>query len=143
MIFDDLQWLDEASIALLHYAMRSLYRSPIKFICTARPHELKQNQPGSKSLEALRRDKRIEWIELKPLELSEIADLIKVFLRQDNSTSKVPASENLQRIYTDSGGNPLFALETVRALLEGDTANLGDLGSLISDRLDRLDRLDV
>lgn len=138
VIFDDLQWLDEASIALLHYVTRSLYRSEIKFVCTLRTQELKENQPVEKFLQALRRDKKIEWLELKPLNSSEIENLTKIMLAQSQEFAISQTNEHLQRIYTDSGGNPLFALETARALWSGDTSNLGDLASLIGDRLKRL-----
>ncbi len=65
--------------------------------------------------------------------------MIQIFLSQRNSTlESQPSPEHWQRIYRDSGGNPLFALENARALWSGDTTNLGDLTSLIGDRLNRL-----
>ena len=137
LIFDDLQWLDEASIALLHYVVRSLCRSPIKFICTARPQELNQNQLGTGFLRALRRDLKIKEIELKPLECTEIDELVQNFL--SHRDFKPQAIVDLQRIYQDSGGNPLFAIETARAISEGGTSNLGNLTNLVGDRLNRLD----
>jgi hypothetical protein len=71
-------------------------------------------------MRALRRDGRLRRIELQPLDAAAVAQLV--------------GDDHAARIFADSGGNPLFALELAAAGADG-----GDtLDELLRDRLDRL-----
>lgn len=135
IILDDIQWLDEASTALLHYAIRLLGNSTILFACAARPMDLPANQPVSKVVQALRREQRLRTLALTPLDQQQTAALI---------CASTPDEEHLQqavmqRVFAESGGNPLFILEIVRSLSQSDTAHADNLESLIQDRLLQLE----
>ncbi len=126
--FDDIQWLDDASVSLLHYALRLLRSTPVLFAFSARRQELQQNPAVATLIQTLRRDQRLDALDVGPLDHSAILALIRT----------VDGSMNGDRIYRDSGGNPLFALEAVRALHQQGQVNSSTLQSLIADRLKNL-----
>ncbi|HEY9624681.1 MAG TPA: BTAD domain-containing putative transcriptional regulator [Crinalium sp.] len=137
VILDDIQWIDEASCALLHYATRLLNRVPVLFACTSRSKELDDNASVSRVVQALRRERRLQTIELRPLTQQDTTELIH---RMSQTQSLDLCWEQVaDRIFLDSGGNPLFALEITRALSYGDTRHSDNLELLIRDRLQRLD----
>ncbi|MDX2229786.1 MAG: BTAD domain-containing putative transcriptional regulator [Leptolyngbyaceae cyanobacterium bins.349] len=140
VVLDDIQWIDEASSALLHYAVRLLSHLPIKFACTARVSELKENAAIERMLQALRREQRLRILELQPFDRGQTADLIRSI---PGSIQAINASdlslELVDQIFSDSGGNPLFALEIARAWSQDRVAHGDNLEALIRDRLQRLD----
>jgi DNA-binding SARP family transcriptional activator/tetratricopeptide (TPR) repeat protein len=107
---DDLQWIDEASAALLHYAIR---KGATRFVLAARPGEIDDNRHAV----YLQRGLRLATIPLGPLSLDETMELV-----------------NDRKIAELSEGIPLFALELVRSGSPG-----GALQSVIASRLDHLD----
>ncbi|WOB45345.1 AAA family ATPase [Thermoleptolyngbya oregonensis NK1-22] len=136
IVLDDIQWIDEASSSLLHYAIRLLSQHSVFFACTARTKELDDNAAVLRGLQALRRERRLLTLALQPLEPKQTAALIRsVYALPDLEWSP----EKTQQVFIDSGGNPLFALEIARALSAGEAAHADSLELLIGDRLQRLD----
>ncbi|MBD2461381.1 AAA family ATPase [Oscillatoria sp. FACHB-1407] len=125
VILDNAQWLDEASIALLHYAARLFNQTTVRFACAARPRELTQNQSLGKLIQALRRDNRLRTVELPLLEQADIVQLVHA----------VNGAIDGNQVFADSGGNPLFALEITRAASQPGHVSLDSLEALIQDRL--------
>jgi DNA-binding SARP family transcriptional activator len=140
ILLDDIQWIDEASSALLHYASRLLSQFPVKFACTARSGELSVNTAISQVLQALRREQRLKTIELAPFDRGDISELMQTVNRSHAFDLSV---ELVDQVFTDSGGNPLFVLEIARALsqnlLQSPTHPMANLAELIGDRLQQLD----
>ncbi len=128
VILDNIQWLDEASTALLHYAARLLGHTRVRFACAARTRELAAKQSVSKLVQALRREHRLQSLELSLLDQTQIVELVRGI---------DPAIDGKQ-IFTESGGNPLFALEIARAMAQHGTAHSDSLEALIQDRLQQL-----
>lgn len=135
VMLDDIQWMDEASSALLHYASRLLYDLPVKFACTARSGELSSNVAISQVLRALRREQRLNTIELRPFDRGTTAELIRT-VNTDHSFNL--SLELVDQVFSDSGGNPLFVLEIARALSQSQSHYGDNLESLIRDRLEQL-----
>ena len=129
VVIDDLQWLDDASVALLHYVSREIHGRPILLACGARPGELEANSSAARLIHGWTRERNPLRLELKPLTPAQTGEL----------ASAVGASANCERIIAESGGNPLFAIELARALNEGEDALAETLEGLISDRLAQLD----
>lgn len=135
LLFDDIQWMDDASAALLHYVIRVLRHYPLQIACTARPGELAGNAAIADVLKALRREQRLQALDLAPLNQAQTRELLC-------SSGTVEPSELslswVNQLFTDSGGNPLFALELARSrgYPSGDSSTLE---SLIGDRLQQLD----
>ena len=134
IVLDDIQWLDEASVAFLHYAARLLSQAPILFACAARTQELERNPAVSKVLQAFYREQWVQRLELAPLAPASTAEL----------AHQISQDIDGNHVFADSGGNPLFALEVARALSQAAGPNSNqpfshDLSTLIQGRLLPLD----
>ena len=124
IVLDDIQWLDEASTALLHYVARVLNRS-VWFACAARCREIEDNLPVHKFVQAIRRENRLQTIDLKPLDVNHTAQL----------ANTITAHIDVHQVFAGSGGNPLFILEIVRGQEGTDQSTLA---ALIQERLSHL-----
>lgn len=136
IVLDDIQWIDEASASLFHYAIRLLSQHPVFFACTACSKELDDNAAVLRGLQALRREQRLLTLPVQPLEPEHTAALIRSVCESPDSEW---SPEMTQQVFIDSGGKPLFALEIARALSVGETARTDNLELLIGDRLQQLD----
>src|SRR6266542_390291 len=121
---DDVQWLDDASAALLHYASRALENAPVLLACAARPGELADNPAALRTVRALGRGDGAVRLELENLREDEIAEL----------AGRVAPSVDPSRVYAESEGNPLFAL-LVAGALRGGAEAWASLDALFADRL--------
>jgi DNA-binding SARP family transcriptional activator len=137
VILDDIQWIDEASSALLNYAIRLLSHLPIRFACTGRSRELEANGAILRVLQSLRREQRLHTLQVQPFDRAQTVELLRSIPTVHSSQQL--SIELVDRVFVDSGGNPLFALEVARALLQDETTQAETLESLIHDRLQQLD----
>jgi DNA-binding SARP family transcriptional activator len=128
VLLDDLHWLDEPSMALLHFAVRQLADRGVAFVATARSAELDDHLACRRVVQALRRDDLLVDLPVGPLPDTTIAEL----------TRPIAPDADPTRIAGASNGNPLLALEMARALARGDDPLASRLDALIGDRLDRL-----
>ena len=100
---DDLHWADPASVELLLYLLRRPPATPLLAAVASRSSQL---QPEAAALlEDTHRDSRGIALELAPLTAREAAALFP---------SDLPTAL-AERIYTESGGNPFFLMELMRA----------------------------
>jgi DNA-binding CsgD family transcriptional regulator len=126
---DDLQWLDTPSRHVLEFALRRIDPEPVGVLAAVR-----LEGESSWSVEGARR------LRLGPLNLAELFEVIRAEL------GKAFPRPTLVRIEHASGGNPFFALELARAVMERGEPLQGsaplpvpdDLGELILGRLSRL-----
>jgi hypothetical protein len=125
LIFDDLQWFDEASLALLHYVARAQPSSPMLVACTARSAELADSPQALRLVRAMKRDDRLRDVGLGPLDANATSAIAR----------GIDPRADVTRIAAESGGNPFFALELARAG-EGATESLE---ALLYERLDRVE----
>ncbi len=136
LVLDDIQWLDEASSSLLHYAIRLLRPLPVWIACTGRSGELATNAAVVQVLRSLRREQRLQTLEVSPLDAAQTAALIA------QSKTLLPASNAdipVEQVFIDSGGNPLLALEIARSRRQNQASSAHTLEALIGDRLEQLD----
>ena len=123
VILDDVQWIDDGSAALLHYIARS---SPaVRIACAARPGELADNAAALRLVRGLTREGAVHQIGLSPLDAAETAAL---------AVAHAPGVD-AARVFAESGGHPLFAVEIARALARGDT-EWSSLEALLGERLE-------
>jgi DNA-binding SARP family transcriptional activator len=127
LAFDDMQWCDESSAAALHYATRINRDRPLLCLLAAREGELRDNGPVQQALRGLRHDGLLEELNLGPLPVAQIRQLIEL-------CAPTADSDALSR---QCAGNPLLAIELARAEAAGDSG--GSLEELVRDRLTRLD----
>ncbi|TVQ26016.1 MAG: transcriptional regulator, partial [Leptolyngbya sp. DLM2.Bin15] len=135
IVLDDIQWMDDASSALLHYAVRRLRSLPVWIACSARVAELVSNTAVSQVLQALRREQQLHTFDVVPLDREQTAELLH--------STIAPATlslDTVNQVFIDSGGNPLFALEIARALSHTSKQPAAQpIEDLIRDRLQQLD----
>ncbi len=109
---DDVQWLDPPSAEALAYAARRLAAEPVGFLLARRPGR-------SFDLERAFGAKRLDRIEVGPLSLGALRLLLSRRL-------KLSLPRYLLRRLLDSTlGNPLFALEVGRMLVEAGEPAVG------------------
>ena len=108
---DDAPWLDGASADALAFAARRLGREPVSFIISKR----------------LRSEAVVEGA-LHPITRFELAGLSIGATRRmlSDRLGLVLSRRVLQRVTELTGGNPLFALEVARTLVDRDPLEIGD-----------------
>jgi DNA-binding CsgD family transcriptional regulator len=134
---DDLQWLDTPSWGVLEFALRRLETEPVGVVSAVR---LERGESAQRSLGRFASQNRIRRVRLGPLNLAALHEILRAEL---GCTFPRPT---LVRIERTSSGNPFFALELARAILERGEPVVGsaalpvpeDLVELLERRLRRL-----
>jgi len=129
LIIDDVQWLDEASTALLHYAARAFTApAPLLIAIAAREGEIDDNAALARAWQSLRREHRLLDLRLGPLDEDATQELVR------HVDPKLDGGE----LYRRSEGNPLIVLELARAATAGE-AEGGTFSDLIAAHLTRIE----
>jgi DNA-binding SARP family transcriptional activator/tetratricopeptide (TPR) repeat protein len=129
LLLDDVQWLDEASAALLHFVARAEGLRHVVLGCAARSGELGDNAAVLRVVRTLERDRRLDQHHLGPLDVADTGALIRAaYPGVDGAT-----------IFAACDGHPLYALEIARALAAGGSPAPTTLDALIDERLAGLD----
>lgn len=132
---DDVQWLDEPTLAALLFALRRIDGVPVRALLAQRS--------GAESPLAVATQippDRLTRVPVEPLTFGATQQLVRS--RVDPTLARPVA----RRLHDASGGNPFFALELAAALVRhGVPANAADelpvpstIGGLLAERLDRL-----
>ena len=128
VLFDDLQWVDELSVSLLHYVIRAFDKPHrVVFAATARSSELSDNEPAQRLVNSIARERWLEEIPLGPLDELAGAALAKSMAPGRDVTLVIAVSE----------GNPLFTVELARALANGQNAIPESIESVLAEHLSR------
>jgi DNA-binding NarL/FixJ family response regulator/tetratricopeptide (TPR) repeat protein len=129
---DDVPWLDEPSAQALVFAARRLTDEPVRFLLARRPG------PATELERALER-RGLEHLRVGPLSLGATRRLLAERL---NLSLPRPL---LRRVVESTLGNPLFALEVGRTLLERGLPRVGEdlplpaaVNELLGSRVARL-----
>jgi predicted ATPase len=125
ILFDDAQWCDESSIALLHYVFRRCQSLPLLLILAVRGVEMKENKALTQIIGGFRHEARLSEISLRPLDDKSITRLIK---------TQAPGAD-VEQLVHNCAGNPLFAIELARADAGGRRGD--SLSDLVNSRLSR------
>ena len=108
LIFEDLHWADEQMLGFIEHLVEWSSEAPILVLCTARP-ELYERSPGWGGGK-----RNATTIGLSPLSADETALLLAGLLEQTVLPADMQAA-----LLERSGGNPLYAEEFVRMLIDG------------------------
>ncbi|MBI2543736.1 MAG: hypothetical protein HYW16_00660, partial [Candidatus Rokubacteria bacterium] len=129
-VFENCQWLDQASTEFLNYWAASIPRAPALVVLTCRPGA---NPPAAGSPVSSR-------IVLQPLEPDDRATLARAILGDSPVRPRL-----LEAVVEKTGGNPLFIEEVSRSLRETDLSKGADALRIPPTILDvlaaRIDRL--
>src|SRR5215469_1247036 len=136
---DDLQWLDVPSRRVLQFAVRRLSDEPIGFLVAMRSGS---NEMDTLGFGAAARPEYVRHLHLGPLPPTAVERLLRSRLHASL------ASRLIKRLGEASGGNPMFALELGRVLLDSPEADQpgrpvaipASLTEVVGSRLSRLPR---
>lgn len=109
VVVDDVQWLDTATRSALAYTLRRCEGLPVGILASLRGDA---DEPTPLGLERALDPSRLERIRVGPVSVGALFQLLRTRL------GHAFARPALMRIAEWSGGNPLFALEIGRAILE-------------------------
>ncbi len=122
VLLDDLHQSDASSWETLDYLARGLEAEPVLVVMGARPAELSGQQVAVRVLFGLDQDGFLRRLPLAPLPATGIAELVGEILHSP------PGPALVSWLTERSGGNPLFALGLLRALVdEGADLNRPEL----------------
>lgn len=110
LCLDDLHWADEATRSWLGYFARKIEAVPILVLGTYRTEDAGAVAPLRAQL---RRRGLLDEIVLEGLPLPEVVRLVRHL-----SGQTAGATLFSQRLHRETGGNPFFLLETLRAMFE-------------------------
>jgi DNA-binding CsgD family transcriptional regulator len=132
LVIEDLHWADRSTRAALAFLVRSLIGERVLLVASYRPDELVRSHPLRSLLAELELDPRARRIPLAPLTRDELAEQLADIL------GAPPAADLLERLWTRSGGNPLFGEELLAAGLDGRGAAPDTLRDALMLRVERL-----
>jgi DNA-binding SARP family transcriptional activator len=116
VVIEDLHWADEGSLRLLDYlAHHEALRSTL-LVTTVRSEDVDQQLLST--LRGLERQRLLERLPLGPLPVEATVQLLREVVRDD-------VRQLGQQLHAETEGNPLFAVETIRSLLESGELQLG------------------
>ncbi len=106
---DDLQWCDAESLEWLHYLLRYDPSLALLVMGTARSEESLPKHHLATLARQLRSEGNLVTVELAPLDAAETARLAA------HIHGSEPEDEMVMRLFTQTGGNPLFVVEALHA----------------------------
>ena len=112
LFLDDLQWFDDASMALLHRMARAITAEHVLVIGAYRDLELDDQRSLSRSVAEMNRERLFYALPLKRLASSEVLQMIRQTFGE-----KAPR-ELPDLVYDKTEGNPFFVEEVLRSLVE-------------------------
>ena len=113
LVLDDIHWADVPTVLLLNHLLAIPGRPRLLVIATSRPVEPAQGPELFGSLAQLRRDERVEEVELKGLGEDDVLDLV-----QELAGAELEEAERVyaRALHRETDGNPLFVSEVIRGL---------------------------
>lgn len=114
VVFEDLQWSDEATLDLLPRVAATLGEVPLLIVGLYRSDEINRGHPLRRVRADLRRRQRLAEVALEPLDEAETADLIA------RITGRVVAPDLVRVVFDRTGGIPFFIEEITAALQATD-----------------------
>jgi predicted ATPase len=108
---DDLQWLDPPSVKVLQFVLRRIAPAHIGVLVTSR---LTVSEDDRLALAEALPPACVDRLIVSPLDMSTLDEVLQSRL---DTAFLGPA---LRRLHETSGGNPLFAIELARTLLDPD-----------------------
>ena len=112
LVLEDLHWSDTATGDLLTFLVRNLRRGRVLLIGTFRSDDLERGHPLLVRLAEMARNRNVERIDLRPLDLAEQRQQLTAIL------GRRPARGVAERIHARAEGNPFFAEELLASDVE-------------------------
>jgi DNA-binding SARP family transcriptional activator len=113
VLWDDLHWLDWASLEFLPYLVRRSSSLGFFLLATARPDALQQSQPVRLILQEIAGDKRLFQHQLQPIDQPALLQLLRQMSGQSEGGERFA-----ERLFQATEGNVFYILETLRYLFD-------------------------
>jgi DNA-binding SARP family transcriptional activator len=116
VVIEDLHWADVGSLHLLDYLAHHEALGSSLLVTTVRTEDV--DEQLLTVVRGLERQRILERVELGPLAVEATVQLLREVVRED-------VRQLGQQLHAETEGNPLFAVETIRSLLESGELQLG------------------
>ncbi|MEW5869360.1 MAG: protein kinase [Chloroflexota bacterium] len=110
---DDLHWVDQGTLALLHYLLRNLRGVPMMILAAYREVELDRNHPLADALVEWNRERLAMRLPLGRLSRRDVSELLASLFGIESVSD-----EFMDAIYSETEGNPFFVEEVVKSLIQ-------------------------
>jgi DNA-binding CsgD family transcriptional regulator len=141
VVIDDAHWADTATLELIQFLTGALHDARVLIVVAYRTEEVSETHPLHAVVARAARARHVQRIELGALSRAHVQELIDATLPQ----SLRPSAESLRMVGDRSEGNPLFAEEFLKAVVDDERSGAvrlalpPSLRSLLHERLRRLD----
>jgi predicted ATPase/class 3 adenylate cyclase len=125
LMLDDLHWADRETLLLLKHLSQGSSETSLMLVCTYRDSDVGLEHPLSSVLADLRREPSVERIALKGFDDIEVAALMEAAAGHELDAAGLALAGELRR---ETNGNPFFAAEILRHLVEQKTITQGEDG---------------
>jgi DNA-binding CsgD family transcriptional regulator/tetratricopeptide (TPR) repeat protein len=114
LVLENLQWADSSSLELLHFVARQIGGERVALLCTYNETELDANPTLRATEQSLLSLGTARLTRLEPLGTDALHQLVREAFRADAASARALAG----RLYSWTRGNPFFAEEVLKALVE-------------------------
>ena len=132
LVMEDLHWADRSTRAFLTYLAASLVSERVLVVLSYRPDELHRRHPLRPVLAELERSEGARRVDLAPFTRAELGEQLADIL------GAAPEPTLMERLWTRSEGNALYAEELLAAGLDGRGALPPTLREALMLRVERL-----
>ena len=117
LLLEDIHWADSASLALLYYVARAIKSERILVLATFRSEELTADAEGhphplAETMRLMRREELFAEVRLSNLDQTSISKMTS------DMVGGTPSPELVGKLSSESRGNALFVVESLRMLFE-------------------------
>jgi DNA-binding CsgD family transcriptional regulator len=139
-VIDDAQWADAVTLDVLQFLIGTLRDARVLIVVAYRADELTDAHPLHAVIGRAVRARHVQRVELGPLSHADVHELIDATLPK---SLRIPA-ESLRGVRERSEGNPLFAEELLKAVVDDERFGMtrsalpDSLRGLLLERLRRL-----
>ncbi|MBN1897737.1 MAG: diguanylate cyclase [Spirochaetes bacterium] len=115
LFLDDLQWADEGSLRLLEEMANTIGKSRVLVMGTFRDNEVGKDHGLNKVIKLYKKtDQTVNMIKLLPFSYDRLNNMLATLLGEKEEK----AYDLTKYVFDKSGGNPFFAVNIVRELVE-------------------------
>jgi len=114
LVLENLQWADSSSLELLHFVARQIGTERVGLLCTYNETELDANPTLRATEQSLLSLGAGRLMRLEPLGAEGLFELVREAFHADAASARALAG----RLYSWTRGNPFFAEEVLKALVE-------------------------